>query len=129
MLINKVEDLVIYIIALDLSSKINELVDSIPYNWNIKEVDQIKRSSSSAPSNIVEGFGQRFYVKKFIHYLYIAVGSSDETQSHLRKLKIDNHIDSNKADSYLRQYKNLSVRIVNLITYLRKKHNIRHIKL
>lgn len=129
MLINKIGDLVIYTIALDLSSRLNELIDDIPYNWNIKEVDQIKRSSSSVPSNITEGFGQRFYAKKFIHYLYIAVGSSDETQSHLRKLKKDNHIDSNKADSYLRQYKNLSVRTVNLITYLRKKHNIRHIKL
>ncbi|MFC1732449.1 four helix bundle protein, partial [candidate division KSB1 bacterium] len=105
MLINRAEDLVIYTIALDLSSEINELADDIPYNWNIKEVDQIKRSSSSIHSNITEGFAQRFYSRKFIHYLNIALGSSDETQNHIRKLKNDCHINIENANHYLKKYK------------------------
>lgn len=97
MLVERLEDLLIHQIALQLAKEVHELVGAIPFNWKIKEVDDIKRSSSSVPSNISEGFSQRFYTKKFLLYLYIALGSSDETQDHLKKLYNNGHINSERA--------------------------------
>lgn len=127
MLVERLEDLLIHQIALQLAKEVHELVGAIPFNWKIKEVDDIKRSSSSVSSNISEGFSQRFYTKKFLLYLYIALGSSDETQDHLKKLYNNGHINSERASYYINSYKNLSIKILNLINYQRKRHNIRFI--
>jgi four helix bundle protein len=120
-----VEELVIYQIALELAKEVNKLVKQIPHYWDIEECRQILRSSSSVPSNIKEGFAQRFYAKQFIKYLYIAMASSDESQDHLAKLKNNGYVKSEIADGYIKRYKNLSVRILNFINYLRKKYNIK----
>lgn len=124
MFAKKVEELKIYTIALGLAKEIHCLIDKILYWWKIGDSYQIKRSSSSAPSNISEGFGQRFYAKQFIHYLNIAKGSSDETQNHLRSLSNDHYIDRETFEKFLKKYINLSVRILNLINYLKRKHGI-----
>jgi four helix bundle protein len=118
------EELVIYQIALELTKEIDKLVKQIPHYWDIEECRQILRSSSSAPSNIEEGFAQRFYPKKFLYYLNIALGSSDESKGHLRKLYNNGHIKTEIANHYIGRYKNLSVRILKFINYLKKKHNI-----
>ena len=119
-----VEELDIYRIALQLAKEIDKLVKQIPYYWNIEECGQILRSSSSVPSNIAEGFAQRFYPKKFIYFLNIAIGSSDESQTHMEKLRNNGHVEIKIADDYIKRYKNLSVRILNFINYLKKKHDI-----
>ena len=124
MFIKNVEDLVIYQIALRLASEVNELVQKIPRYWDNADVKQVKRSSSSAPSNIAEGFGQRFYPKKYLYYLNIAKGSTDETKNHLKKLRNDGRLDTEVADAYIKKYTDLSVRTLNLINYIKKKHNI-----
>ena len=120
-----VEELAIYQIALQLAKEINKLIKQIPHDWNIVECKQILRSSSSCSSNIAEGFAQRFYPKQFIKYLYIAMGSSDESQDHMTKLKNNNHIETELANDYIKRCKYLSVKILNFINYLKKKHNIK----
>jgi four helix bundle protein len=124
MFVKYIEDLEIYKIALQLAKEIHELTIKIPRYWQVEEVDDIQRSSSSVPSNIEEGFSHRFYSKQFLRYLYIAMGSSDETKGHLRKLYMKNYIGKNDSDYYIQQFKFLSIKILNFITYLRKKHNI-----
>ncbi len=124
MLIRSFDDLSIYMIASELSSDVEKLVKLIPRHWQIPEVGQILRSSSSVQANIAEGFSQRFYPKKFILYLNIALGSSDETKNHWVKLIDDRHLHRAKSEEITKKYKNLSVRILNFINYLRKKHNI-----
>ena len=47
---------------------------------------QIRRSSKSVRSNIVEGYGRRYYKQEFIHHLIIAIASNDETMDHLETL-------------------------------------------
>ena len=47
---------------------------------------QIRRSSKSIKANIVEGYGRRYYKKDFIHFLYMAKASADETMDHLDTL-------------------------------------------
>lgn len=47
---------------------------------------QIRRSSKSIRSNIVEGYGRRRYKQDFIRFLIYAHSSVDETRDHLEVL-------------------------------------------
>lgn len=47
---------------------------------------QIRRSSKSIRSNIVEGYGRRRYKKDYIRFLIYAHSSIDETRDHLEIL-------------------------------------------
>ncbi len=122
MLVKQVSDLWIYSRSRELGRVLFGMVDRIYQKDKIAEISQILRSSSSISSNIAEGFSNRFYAKKFILYLNIALGSSDETQNHLRILINKNYISSQQGLEILRNYKNLSVRILNFINYIQKKH-------
>jgi four helix bundle protein len=120
-----VTDLRIYNISLKLSKEVLDLVNRIPDNWRIKDVNDIKRSCTSVPSNITEGFARRFYPKDFIRFLNVALGSSDETQTHLKSLFNQKFINETDFKYYFTAYKDLSIRILNYINYQKKKHNIR----
>jgi len=48
--------------------------------WNLSS--QLRRSSSSIPANIAEGYG-RFYYQENVRFCYNARGSLEETLSHL----------------------------------------------
>jgi len=122
MLITKLEGLEVYTISLQLTKEVKGLVYKIPHYWTIPESDQILRSSSSIPSNIAEGFANRFYIRKLYLYLNHALGSSDETQNHLRSLRGGNYISDQDTEEYLVRYKSLSVKILNWMNYLRKNY-------
>lgn len=47
---------------------------------------QIRRSSKSIRTNIVEGYGRRRYKQDFIRFLVYAHSSVDETRDHLETL-------------------------------------------
>ncbi len=119
-----ITDLKVYNIAVELENKLFQITDGIPNKWRIDQVKQIERSSASISTNICEGYCKRFYQKDFIRYLFIALGSCDETQHHLRVLKFKKFIDKDSYSIYASKYKNLSVRILNFINYLRKKNNL-----
>lgn len=51
-----------------------------------EEGTQIRRSSKSVKSNIVEGYGRRRYKQEFIRFLTFAHASCDETVDHLETL-------------------------------------------
>ena len=44
-----------------------------------EEGNQIRKSSKSVRSTIVEGYGRRRYKQEFIRFLIYAIGSNDET--------------------------------------------------
>jgi four helix bundle protein len=45
---------------------------------------QIRRSSKSVRSNIVEGYGRRRYRNDYIRFITYALASNDETTDHWR---------------------------------------------
>lgn len=47
---------------------------------------QIRRSSKSTRSNIVEGYGRRVYQAEYYKFLTYAIASNDETVDHLESL-------------------------------------------
>ena len=118
------KDLRIYQLAVKLRDELHEELNKIPNNWNIDDVKQVKRSSSSAVSNIVEGYGRRFYPKDFKLFIIRSMTSSDETQNHARSLGKDGYLTMEKPDYFQKRYKTLSIQTLNYLNYLRKKHNI-----
>ena len=114
-------DLKIYQLAVSLRDELHEELNKIPFSWKYGDIDQIKRSSSSTVSNIVEGYSRRFYTKDFIKFLIISLGSSDETQNHIGSLNKQNLLTEEKTAYYKNRYKTLSIKIVNYINYQRKK--------
>lgn len=81
------KDLAIYKLAHELAIEIHELSLKLP-KFEMYEVgSQIRRSSKSIASNIVEGFGRRRYKQEFIRFLIFAVASCDETRQHLDVLR------------------------------------------
>src|SRR4030042_4709415 len=51
-----------------------------------EESSQIRKSTKSIKSTIVEGYGRRRYKQEFIRFLNYAIASNDETIDHLETL-------------------------------------------
>ena len=58
----------------------------LPKFETYEEGSQIRRSSKSIATSIVEGFGRKRYQQEFIKYLTYALASCDETKEHLELL-------------------------------------------
>ncbi|GHM98733.1 hypothetical protein WSM22_02230 [Cytophagales bacterium WSM2-2] len=69
-----------------LSIKIHDMSLLLPRFEQFEEAQQIRRSSKSVRSNIVEGYGRRKYKQDFIRFLIVALASNDETIDHLETL-------------------------------------------
>lgn len=120
----KYEDLKIYQLAKKLRDELYQDLIKIPHYWKNKEVDQAIRSSSSSVSNIVEGFGRRFYPKDFYRFLDISLASSDETQNHVLSLHEKGHLNDEKSAYYVKSFKTLSIKTLNFMNYLRRRFRI-----
>lgn len=66
--------------------EIHKLTLSLPKFEMYEEGSQIRRSSKSVKSTIVEGYGRRNYKSDYIKYLNYALASNDETIDHLETL-------------------------------------------
>jgi len=75
-------ELVCWRLSYELKCEVLAFIETGPASKDFKYRDQIKDSSSSAPSNIAEGFG-RFRPGDFARFLEIARASLDETRNHL----------------------------------------------
>ena len=77
-------DLEIYQLAKKFAVEIHRMtLNELPKFEMFEEGSQIRRSSKSVSSNIVEGYALRRYKQEYIHYLSRALGSSLETIEHL----------------------------------------------
>lgn len=61
-------------------------LETLPKFEMFETGSQIRRSSKSTKSLIVEGYGRRYYKQDFIRYLLNALASNDETIDHLETL-------------------------------------------
>jgi four helix bundle protein len=77
----------IWQMARDLVIDIHKMtLEELPKFEMFEEGGQIRRSSKSVKSNIVEGYGRRKYKLEFLHFLSYAIASNDETIDHLETL-------------------------------------------
>jgi four helix bundle protein len=73
--------------ARDVSIAIHKMtLAELPKFEMYEEGSQIRRSSKSVRSNIVEGYGRRRYVMEYIRFLSFSIASNDETIDHLDAL-------------------------------------------
>ncbi len=63
------KDLDIYKLSHKLAVEVHRMTMKLPKYEMFEEGSQVRRSSKSISSNIVEGFGRRRYKQEFIQYL------------------------------------------------------------
>lgn len=61
-------------------------LEKLPAFEMYEEGSQIRKSSKSTKSNIVEGYGRRHYKNDYIRFLHFALASNYETSDHLETL-------------------------------------------
>ena len=82
MIAHRFEDLVVWQLTRELERKVLAFTATLPASKDFDYCRQIRRSASSAPRNIAEGFG-RFFPGDFARFVRTARGSLVETQDHL----------------------------------------------
>jgi four helix bundle protein len=81
------KDLEVWQLARELVIDIHQMtLHKLPKFEMYEEGAQIRKSSKSVKSNIVEGYGRRRYKQEFIRFLIYAIASNDETADHLDTL-------------------------------------------
>jgi four helix bundle protein len=112
------QDLDIYKISLALFYEIHPASLLLP-KYELYELgSQIRRSSDSVNSNIVEGYGRNRYKADFIRFLVFSHSSCLETKVHLIKI---NHLYKGlipNIERFITDYDNLGAKIFNFIKYV-----------
>jgi len=80
------ERLEVYRIAHALALRVHALTLKLPKHELYEEGSQVRRSSESVSSQIVEGHALRQHKPEYLHYLARAYGSAEETIEHLQLL-------------------------------------------
>lgn len=80
------KDLDVWKLARELSIEIHRMTLSLPKFEMYEQASQIRRSSKSIRSNIVEGYGRRRYKNDFMKFITYSIASTDETIDHLETL-------------------------------------------
>lgn len=81
------KNLEIWQLASEVSIEIHKMtLAELPKFEMYEEAQQIRRSSKSVRSNIVEGYGRPSYKNEYLHFLTVALVSNDETIDHLETL-------------------------------------------
>ena len=117
----------IYQLSFDLAIRIHEMSFTLPSFEKFELGSQIRRSSKSVKSNIVEGYGRRQYKKEFIRFIVFAQASNDETLDHLETLYKTGSLSDVMLYKILRNdIIKLGKEINSFIIALKFKHNNWH---
>lgn len=103
-----------------LVTSIYELTKSFPKDEIYGITNQIRRSAVSVSSNIAEGSARQGN-KKFIHFLYISLGSLSELET---QLIISNNLKYISDSSFKRMMNNLDEigkMLTGLISYMKRR--------
>ncbi len=81
------KNLEVWQLSKDLVIDIHKMtLEELPKHEMYEVGNQIRRSSKSVKSNIVEGYGRRRYKQEFIRFITYSLASNDETMDHLETL-------------------------------------------
>jgi four helix bundle protein len=114
--------------ARQLSIMIHEMSLKLPKFEQFEEAQQIRRSSKSVRSNIVEGYGRRKYKADFIRFLIIAQASNDETIDHLETLfETKSFTDQLQFENIYQALQKLGRKINNFLKAIEREHNLNQV--
>ena len=80
------KNLKIWMKAREISIDVHKMSLTLPKYELYETGSQIRRSSKSIRSNIVEGYGRRVYQNDYLRFLIYSHSSIDETKDHLDTL-------------------------------------------
>ena len=103
--------------------KIYQLTAGFPSVERFRLTDQLCRAAASVPANIVEGQARQT-TKEYVHFLYNARGSLEETRYHLLLAKDLELLDSDAYASLEREYETVSKMLNGLIQSLKRKEGL-----
>lgn len=112
------KDLDVYKIGLDLFNIVHPSTLKLPKHELYELGSQIRRSSDSVVSNIVEGYGRRRYKADFIKFLVYSHSSCLETIGHLEKIAQLYPDYFENMDELINNYEGLGGKIFNFIKYV-----------
>ena len=113
------EELIAWKLSNELKLHVYSLLKSGSVVRDYDFCDQLRRSASSAPRNIAEGFG-RYLPGDFIRYLRFANGELKETHDALQDGVDRGHFTIDQIVPLQRLGKRASKAATNLIAYLEK---------
>jgi four helix bundle protein len=117
------KDLEVWQIARELSIEIHKMTLTLPKFEMYEEGSQIRRSSKSIRSNIVEGYGRRRYKNEFIKFIIYAIASTDETIDHLETLfETESLQDEVLFKSLLGKSNLLGKKLIKFLDSVEKQH-------
>ena len=111
----------IYNLSYDLAIKIHRMSLKLPRYELYEEGSQIRRSSKSITSCIVEGYGRRRYKADFVKFLIYAHASCDETILHLNFIKDTHELTEKEVSHFLQPCDELGSKINRFIQYVEKE--------
>lgn len=117
------KDLEVWQIARELSIEIHKMSLLLPKFEMYEEGSQIRRSSKSIRSNIVEGYGRRRYKNEFIKFIIYAIASTDETIDHLEILfETESLKDKELFENLLKKSNLLGKKLIKFLESIEKQH-------
>lgn len=112
------KELEIYKESFNLFLKTHRFTLKLPKHELYELGSQLRRSSDSINSNIVEGYGRNKYLKDFIRFLTFAYSSNNETINHLKKLENLYPEFNIELTDLINEYDNLGGKIYKFIEYV-----------
>lgn len=115
------KDLMVWQKAMDMAVEIQTLTGLYPRDEIYGMVSQMRRSATSIPMNIAEGYS-RGSDKELLRFLYIASGSASELDTQIELSKRFGYIDAETTMALLQRLTVIRKMLNALITSVRKKH-------
>ena len=118
------KNLEVWKLARDLSVEVHQMsVEKLPKFEMYEEGSQIRPSTKSVRSNIVEGYGRRHYKGEFVRYLVYAEASCDESMDHLETLHETRSLtDSELYEELHGKFHTLAKKLNRFLDAVRRKH-------
>jgi four helix bundle protein len=117
------KDLEIYNLSLSLFYKAHAVSLKFP-KYELYELgSQIRRSSDSVVTNIVEGYGRRRYKLDFIKFLTYSYASNLETICHMEKLVVLYPDMANEMVLLQNEYDKLGAKLFYFLRYVENNWN------
>jgi len=108
-------DLEVWQLSRELVVDIHQMtLAQLPKFEMFEEGGQIRRSSKSIKSTIVEGYGRRRYKQEFLRFLTYSLASCDETNDHLETLFETNSLEDRQIYENLHEWLELLGKKINL---------------
>ncbi|TRX50683.1 four helix bundle protein [Fulvivirga sp. M361] len=117
------QNLEVYQLARENSNLVHEMSLKLPKFELYETGSQIRRSSKSVRSNIVEAYGRRRYKNEYIRFLIFALSSNDETLDHIESLfETRSLIDQELYHRLVKQTTLLGKKLNRFISSIEKIH-------